>query len=264
MIRTRTECAERLSQDRTIPLSTPERADQYHRDPIVRDLEIMAKATNYRNWILSHYFGFIGKRVLEIGAGIGNYTEVLTDREVVIAIDNHEPCVDYLRDRFKGHKNIAPLKMDISSSLSLTLREYELDTAICLNVLEHIYDDIEALRTIRAILSKYGKIILLVPAFQFLYGSIDRLVGHHRRYTKNEINKKLNSAGFEVNDIFYMNSIAVLAWFVNNRILNIKEESFGQVLLYDRRVVPVLRKIEEIMRPPFGLSVVAIASKNMR
>jgi hypothetical protein len=106
-----------------------------------------------------------------------------------------------------------------------------------------------------------GRIILLVPAFQFLYGTIDRLVGHKRRYTKRSLKELLNKAGFIVEKIEFMNSLGILGWFLNNRILRRREESVSQVALYDRFFVPLIRRIEKIITPPFGLSIVAIARR---
>lgn len=230
-------------------------------DSIIRDLEIMAGAVNYRRWIYDQLSKYIGQRVVELGAGIGSFTEIFLDRELIVAVDNYWPCVEYLKSRFSKNKNIIPLKMDIANAETLSLSYYGPDTVVCINVLEHISNDTAALFNMFKILNKGGSLVLIAPAFQFLYGSIDRLVGHHRRYSKKELISKLIAAGFVIKDIFYMNSIAVFGWFLNNRILKRKEESPEQVLFYDRFVVPCLRSIERIIRPPFGLSLVAVGVK---
>jgi len=233
----------------------------YDSDAIIRDLEIMSRARNYTEWIFDKYENCIGKRVVEIGAGIGNFTGKFIDKELVIAVDNYKPCIDYIKNRFADNNNIVPFEESIDSPSILSLSRYSPDTIVCINVLEHVEDDIAALDNMFSILTEGGKLILLVPAFQFMYGTIDRLVGHYRRYSKRDIETKLVTAGFYVKSISYMNCIAPFGWFLNNRILKKQEESLSQVIFYDRFVVPWLRKVEQIFIPPFGLSLVVVGEK---
>lgn len=230
-------------------------------DPIIRDLEIMAGALKYNEWIFSQYRSHLGRRIMEVGAGIGNFTSRLVDREIIVAADNYGPCVQYLNKKFGRHKNIVPITMDISSDEMRGLKRYQLDTVICFNVLEHVQDDMTALVNMFDILQKNGKLLLLVPAFMPLFGTIDHLVGHYRRYNKTELQEKVIDAGFIVREAFYMNSLAFFGWFMNNRILKKREESQTQVKFYDWMIVPWLRRAENICHPPFGLSVVVIAEK---
>ena len=230
-------------------------------DPIINDLILMSSAENYHNWIFSQFKEHLGQRVVELGGGIGTYTELLLDREFVVVVDNYWPCVEYLRERFCRHESVLPKYMDIESHHMKLLRNYKPDSIICINVLEHVKEDFIALLYMSHILQDGGKLVLLVPAYQFLYGTIDRIVGHHRRYSKNDLKKKIFRAGLKIEDMFYMNSFAAPCWFINNRILRKKEESANQISLYDRFFVPILQKLEGIRRPPFGLSLVVIASK---
>lgn len=235
----------------------------YDSDAIIKDLEIMSRARNYAEWIFSKFRDLLGKRVVEIGAGIGNFTGKFIDKELVIAVDNYKPCIDYIKNRFADNNNIVPFEESIDSPSILSLSRYSPDTIVCINVLEHVENDIAALENMFSILTEGGKLILIVPAFQFMYGTIDRLVGHYRRYSRRDIEKKLISAGFYVKSVSYMNCIAPFAWYLNNRILKKQEESLAQVILYDRFVVPWLRKIEQIYLPPFGLSLVVVGEKSI-
>jgi SAM-dependent methyltransferase len=233
----------------------------YNSDAIIRDLEIMSGARNYAEWIFGKFKTFLGNRVVEIGAGIGTFTGKFLDKELVVAVDNYKPCIEYMKNRFADNNNIIPLEASVDSPSILGLSCYSPDTIICINVLEHVENDIEALENMFSILTEDGKLILIVPAFQFLYGTIDRLVGHHRRYSKRDIETKLITAGFYAQSISYMNCIAPFGWYLNNRILKKQEESPSQVIFYDRFVVPWLRKIEQIVIPPFGLSLVVVGEK---
>lgn len=230
-------------------------------DPIIRDLEIMAASVNYQKWIYDNIRMFLGKRLIELGAGIGNITRLLTDTDIVVAVDNSEAAVEQLRKRFSQFHSVIPLQLDIEGPELLTLTRYDADTIICINVLEHMEDDAKVLSDMASLLKPGGTLILLVPAFQFLYGSIDRIVGHRRRYNRKELSSKLHTAGFMVREIYFMNSIAVFGWFLNNRILKRQEESPVQVALFDRLVVPVIKGMERAIRPPFGLSLIAIGRR---
>ncbi len=232
-----------------------------HPDPIIHDLEIMSQSLNYRNWIFSQFSAYIGQRVVEMGAGIGTFTDLLKDREIVMPVDNYGPAVDYLRNRFKDQENVLPLKIDVSSQQLTELKQYTPDTCICNNVLEHIDDDHAALSNMFDILTPEGHLGLYIPAFQCVFGTIDELVGHKRRYDRKGLSYKLNKAGFKILELYYMNSIALPGWFLNNRVLKRNKESISQVLFFDRYIVPWLKAIENILHPPFGLGLIAICKK---
>jgi 2-polyprenyl-3-methyl-5-hydroxy-6-metoxy-1,4-benzoquinol methylase len=224
----------------------------------VSDLEVMSEAENYRNWMYRQIAPFIGQRILEVGAGIGNFTSLLLDREMVLPVDKYLPCVEHLQERLGHHLRVQPRQVDIADPLDQVLKDYRFDTVICMNVLEHIADDLSALSNMRTVLVPGGKLILLVPAFQFLYGTVDRSLEHYRRYTKRELLPKMLRTGFQVEKAFYMNFIGMAGWFVNNRLLKWREESASQIGLFDRFVAPWAERIEKLVPPPIGLSLIAV------
>ncbi len=230
-------------------------------DPIVHDLEIMAAAKNYQRWMYAQFHPYVGRRIIECGAGIGNLTHLLANRELIIAVDSYAPCLEYLTRRFQDATNIIPIHMDISSPQLLDLARYNPDTIICVNVLEHVEDDAGTLSRMFTLLPSGGRLVLLVPAFQWLYGSIDQMLGHYRRDVKGELRNKVSLAGFAIHKLFYMNCVAVPGWFLNNRVFNRTEESPAQVLVFDRFIAPWLSRVERLIRPPFGLSLIAIGEK---
>lgn len=227
----------------------------------VSDLEIMANAVNYRNWIYHQIEPFIGRKILEIGSGIGNLTELLTDRDCVVATDKYQPCVNYLNSRL-GHQLKSPaILMDIANARPAELESRQFDTILCLNVLEHIENDVHALRNMRELLEDRGRLILLVPAFPFLFGSVDRSLEHHRRYTKNDLLPRMREAGFQTERSFFMNVMGMAGWFLNNRILGRGEESAQQIQFFDKWIAPWAERMERIIPPPIGLSLIAIGRK---
>src|SRR5437763_4776870 len=228
---------------------------------MVADLEVMAAANNYRNWMYRRIAPYTGARILEVGAGIGNFTELLLDRELVVATDKFEMCVNYLQRRLGAQLKAAPMQLDLADPPTSALRPYNFDTIICMNVLEHVEDDVRALKFMHEVLVADGRAIILVPAFQFLYGTVDRAIEHHRRYTRKTLLPKMQDAGFEISTAFYMNVIGIPAWFWNNRIMRIEEENSSQIDVFDRYIAPWAERIERLVPPPFGLSLIAIGRK---
>ncbi|NUO09374.1 MAG: class I SAM-dependent methyltransferase [Candidatus Brocadia sp.] len=234
---------------------------ELHNDITISDLEIMMHAKNYRRWIINTVKPHIGNRILEVGGGIGNNVEYLLDRELIVIIDNHQKCEKYILRRF-NNSNILFFNMDITNNSAVAqLAKFNFDTILCLNVLEHIENDVVGLQNIKDVLAVNGKLILIVPAFNSLYGSIDKAVGHKRRYTKNLLVKKINSLHMEIESLRFMNFLGIFGWFLNNKILRRKKESLPQIVFYDKYLAPFAEKLEKILPPPIGLSIVGVFRK---
>ncbi len=230
-------------------------------DPVILDLQIMATATNYRRWIFDTFSSAIGQRVLEIGAGIGNFTELLLDREFVLPTDIHRPCIDVLKQRFSDRWSPPARLLDAADPCVRDLAPLRFDTVICFNVLEHVADDQAALQNMWNVLQPGGRLLLWVPALPHLFGSVDVALEHHRRYTRQSLSGEVRRAGFLIEGTHYVNFVGILGWWFNGSLLKRREESFSQIGLFDRGVVPWLRPLEAIVPPPVGLSVALIARK---
>lgn len=199
----------------------------------------------------------IGKRVLEIGSGAGNFTRFLMGRELVVATDCAANHLHTIRQRFVENKRFHIHEFDASRPPSAALKSYNLDTVICLNVLEHIEDDLSALKNMKSLLAPSGRLILLVPSIKALYGSLDIGLEHYRRYDKAELLEKMKNAGFEIEQTFFFNMWGVPGWFVNSRIL--RRKVLPKFQLYFFTLLHPLVRIERFFKTPFGLSVIAIA-----
>ncbi len=218
----------------------------------------MTRAKNYFAWQSRLVVRELGQRVVEVGCGIGNFTGLLLDRELVVALDREEACVESLRDRFPGRANLRALTCEAPSSAFRDLARFRPDSVVCVNVLEHIEDDRAALRAMAEILVPGGVIVLLVPAFDALYGPIDRNLGHYRRYRRGSLGRLADSAGLEVRKLRYLNTVGFFGWWVNARVLRRETQSDGQIAIFDRWIVPLLSAIEGAAAPPFGQSLLAV------
>jgi SAM-dependent methyltransferase len=216
-----------------------------------------ATADRYNAWLLGRVRSALGSRVLDVGSGTGNVTKLLMDRELVVGIDVVDQFVTDLARDFADRPNAHFLHHDISASTG-DLERFRFDSAVSFNVFEHIEDDQSALRNVHQILQPGGAIGLVVPAHPWLHGQFDDLIGHCRRYTTRALGRKLEAAGFSLEHLAYSNPLGALGWLVQVRLLG-KGQVDGAGL-FDR-LVPVLAALERPIRPPFGLSVVAVARK---
>ena len=222
--------------------------------------DILRQAHNYNRWLFESVEPALGRRVLDIGSGFGNVTRLLLDRELVVGIDVEPHYVEHLEAAFAAADNFEAHCCDLTSHDSDFLMEKKLDSATCLNVLEHIEDDVGFLRRIHEILLPGSGLGLLVPALQVLYGSMDRADLHFRRYGRPDLRAKLEQAGFEVEDLRFLNRLGAIGWFVNGRILRREIIPAGQLGFYEK-IIPWMRRAETLLPLPFGQSLVAIARK---
>lgn len=230
-------------------------------DYTVADQQRMSKATRYFEWQSRLSEAQLGRRVLEVGCGLGNFTQHLLDREMVVCIDIETACVERLRARFGQRPNLVVMPMDALDPAFLALDKHAVDSIACLNVLEHIEDDQLLLARMHEILPRGGRVVLIVPAFDALYGPIDVNLGHFRRYSKQSLTKTATLAGLRPKILRYMNSVGCIGWWVNARVLRKTEQSEGQIALFDSVVVPVLSRLEALVEPPFGQSIFAVLEK---
>jgi hypothetical protein len=133
-------------------------------------------------------------------------------------------------------------------------------TVVAINVLEHIEDDVAALRRLAAMVEPGGNIVLWVPAHEWLYGDFDRAVGHVRRYTAQSLATTIDEAGLGCSVSQPVNMLGALAWWVAVRRGGVSSPRPRLLRAYDTFVVPVTRALESRVTPPFGQSVLAVAS----
>ena len=210
---------------------------------------------NYLRWIADMCRPHLGNRVLEVGAGTGSITEQYANGRDLLVIDPSDWCVAALRRRFAHAENVTVRKADLDA-LSDSNREF--DSAVMINVLEHIEDDVAALRTLRRLLRPGGRIVLYVPALNGLYGAYDRKVGHFRRYAPWRMREIVREASLEPIVVRYVNALAIPAWLVYSHT-DVEANPSSKLALWDRVGVPMTRLVESRVRLPFGLNLFCVA-----
>ncbi|MGH7787986.1 MAG: glycosyltransferase [Candidatus Binatia bacterium] len=233
--------------------------DRDHPDAAYRSLRRLRDARRYNDWLWTRLAPAVGHRVLEVGSGVGSYTGYLRQHEHVVATDTDEQYLALLRTRFQHHPNIAVQHLDWQRPDLAGLRAQRFDTVLCLNVLERIEHDDDALATFATLLEPGGHLILQVPAQPALYGELDRGVGHRRRYARDELDAKLRRQGFEVEMADTFNLPGALGWYLYSRLLGRGaaprlKHRIGSLL------VPWLR-LERHLAPAHGMSLLVVARK---
>jgi SAM-dependent methyltransferase len=221
----------------------------------------MQAAPRYNRWQYDRVAPFLGRRVCEVGSGIGNMSTLFLDGgpELLVLTDTDPYYREALEQRFADKQDVVVEELTLPDyAAGNRFQKFALDTVVALNVIEHIADDVEALRCIRNMLRPRGRAVVLVPALERLFGSLDRALGHQRRYTRHSISDRMRQAGFRVERVFYFNLVGTLGWWLNARIRRVPRIPLAQLRYFDR-LVPMLR-IEDLIRLPLGQSVIAVGA----
>lgn len=228
------------------------------------NLEAISSHSNFTNWVYGEIRPFVNGDVLEVGSGIGIYSEKLIGESrggTIFLSDIDSSHLRSLKRKFRTFQNVRVVKLDLNSDSDFSRLKRKFDSIVCMNVLEHIEEDSLAMKRIRDALRNGGRLILVVPAHKFLYNIHDKKIGHFRRYTKHEVEDKARDLGFEVERIFYFNFFSIFAWYLYGNILKrikINEGAFG---IFDF-LVPLLRFLENYVLLKFtGLSLIVILKK---
>jgi len=232
--------------------------EQYAAD----DLETMQEARRYSAHLFNLFRGHVGKRVLEVGSGIGTMSRPLADAaDIVVGLEPNVNCVTRLRQAMQGHPRFSLRVCHLEECDREELASQRFDTVVCVNVLEHIENDVEALRAFKDVLVPSGRVLIFVPAVQAAYGPLDAELGHHRRYSKPTLAKAFADAGLELLTLRYTNPIGLVGWMYNAHISKSTAHSLTQVKLFETLVAPWALPLERLITPPIGLSLVAVGQR---
>ena len=225
------------------------------------DLDAMSVADRYSREIVRGFAPYLGRHVVEVGAGIGNIS-VLLLRQRLDRLDVIEPdgrLYAKLSERLRRRGEVMAHHGYLGGVAS-RITGGAVDSVVSVNVLEHVEDDVGELALMHSILRPGGHLCLWVPVVPALYSRLDRTLGHYRRYRRSELGEKLARAGFETLFLHYRDLVGMFAWFLFCRMLG-QELTQGKVGAYDRFIVPITAYAGRWIRPPIGKNLVALARK---
>ena len=224
------------------------------------ELDSLAEAKNYYAWVTRQFEPHLGPKVVEVGAGIGTFSDYLLRSPKVkelVAIEPGANTYPHLKKHFEGDRRVTTL----DGYLSDHYQGLNANAVVAVNVLEHVKDHKTFLEEALAATTQGGSLCLFVPALPGIYGTLDTVFEHYRRYTKSSLRQVIEAAGWKIERLSYMNFPGIAAWFMAGRVLRKTNIAPGDARTYDRLVVPWLSRLETIVPPPIGSNLVAIAKK---
>jgi len=233
--------------------------DLYNEQYGHRILHQLSQAHRFNRWMADMIKPWMGESVLELGAGIGTMTQRMLPRQRYVTTDIDPLHLHYLRNLYSHNRRVEVDEVDVEKPEHFKPHAGRFETVVCLNVLEHVKEDVAGMRNIFSALKPGGRACILVPRSMALYGSSDEVLEHQRRYTEEELAAKLKEAGFTIDKLFTFNRATVPAWFINGRIFKRKDFSRVQLKIFDSMVF-ILRKVDAWL-PWKGLSLIAIARR---
>jgi len=242
-------------QHMAVPSSSPEPAVLGDSALQSEQLEELTEAVNYRAWLVSLALPYLGERPLEVGSGNGDYAAEFAALGIKITASEAEPVrAKQLAERFRTTPDVAVRELVLPVS-----EKGDYTAVVAYNVLEHIPDDVAAVRGMTELIQRGGAVVLFVPAFMFAFRALDERIGHQRRYRVRDVRRVCHAAGLTIERLHYVNSLGLLAWFVGMRLLKLTPQSGPMLKIWDSFVIPLLRRVERRWHPPFGQSVFVVA-----
>ena len=214
----------------------------------------------YLSWLVRVLRPFVGDTVLEAGAGIGNISARLMSRRLLYVAGEKDPLyLHALRNRFLRTPNVSVRQLDPECPSDFQDLHQSFDTVLCVNVLEYVADPAATVMTLERTLKLGGVLIVLVPQGRGLYGSLDRAMGHKRRFQRTEVIRLVQEAGMKVEKLRSLNKISALSWWLYSRVLGTSYISKLALKLFDKTVW-IWRRIDGAL-PWRGLSLIVVARK---
>jgi len=224
-------------------------------------VEVLYKFTE---WMYFEVKPFLHGNILEIGSGMGTFSEkVIRDfhNSKIFISDADVNYVGVLKKRFNIYKDVYCMRLDATQLDDFSNIHTPINSVLALNILEHVEDDVAVLKNIYKILCSGGTFVILVPAHKFLYNAIDKAIGHRRRYSKRDVIEKILQTDFKIKKIFYFNFLSIAGWYINGTIFKSGIVSKRAASLLNL-LTPVLKFIEHrIINNSIGISLVIVLKK---
>jgi glycosyltransferase involved in cell wall biosynthesis/phospholipid N-methyltransferase len=227
-------------------------ADEYGSQTLAR----LSRAPRFNAWMADTIAPYCGQRILEIGSGVGNLTCQLLPRTSYFATDINPQYIATLRTLEPDRPYLKTAFCDVTDARSFPSPDGKFDTVICLNVVEHIRDDVGALKNIADALAESGRAIVLVPNGPRMYGTLDEVLGHERRYDPETLREVATRAGLVVEALLPFNRVGSAAWWLNGKVLRRRYFGLAQVKMLNL-LTPLFRAVDEKLPMP-PLSLIAV------
>lgn len=235
-------------------------------DPVgLHTLQVISKARKFNKWMYDEFKSFLKGEVLEIGSGIGNISQLAVDDGYNITLSDYNPAYcELLKKKFSAYRNVkAVMEIDLMhprfEDQYMGLKE-SFDSIFLLNVLEHLEDDAAALHNCNFLLKRSGHLVVLTPAYQWLYNKLDKELGHYKRYRLKEMQKLLGQESLTLLKGYYFNLTGIPGWILFGKIF--KQKSLGSEMSAFNAIVPLAKLIDKIVLKKAGLSVIVAGIKN--
>jgi 2-polyprenyl-3-methyl-5-hydroxy-6-metoxy-1,4-benzoquinol methylase len=225
---------------------------------LTHSLDLLADTYNYNHWIYSLLRPWLGSRILEVGAGIGNLTQFMLSAEQVVCVEPEAEYLHHLSCIASVHKNVTVCPCSV---FEIPDQHIEYDSIVCVNVLEHIENDYDALYAMGSRLREGGRILLYVPAVQWAYGAMDEGLGHWRRYNRRMVRRLCKELQYSIIKMHYVNLIGLFGWWWYGRARRLTLIDPQKARFMDR-LVPYLSATERILPIPAGQSLYAVLERN--
>jgi 2-polyprenyl-3-methyl-5-hydroxy-6-metoxy-1,4-benzoquinol methylase len=221
-----------------------------------RELAVFGHAQNWKRYWARYVKRHLGKRVLEVGAGIGSNTPFLIEQTSEwICLEPDPKFASILVERQRAGPSARAQK--ISGLITDLLRVPDFDSIIYIDVLEHIKDDAVELAEAAARLRPNGTLIVLGPANSWLFSNFDTAIGHYRRYSSPDM-RAITPSELELIGLRHLDSVGTLASLANKLFLNFDTPTLLQILVWDRLMIPISRILDPLLAYKFGRSIMAI------
>lgn len=223
-----------------------------------KELEAMSSAVNYHRWIIDEFEPYLGGDVAEVGAGIGTMSQLILAKGIrrLHAFEPSSNMFPRLAEGLRGEARAVA----VNEFFGAKHAGRGFDSILYINVLEHVEDDRAELAYAWQALRPGGRLLVFVPALQWLYSDFDKQVGHFRRYERDALAADARSAGFAIEKSRYFDAAGVIPWYIHFVMLR-RPMGGGGVSLYDKVAVPASRFIESIVPPPIGKNILLVARK---
>ena len=228
------------------------------------ELELFSQASNWKIYYSNLIQNYIGKRVLEVGAGIGGTTSFLCKGKLSawICLEPDPILANQIQTSIiRGH---LPENCEVRIGTLADLSPNEtFNTIIYIDVLEHIKDEATEVTLAVKHLEYGGTLVVLAPAHQWLFTPFDKAIGHYRRYNKSTL-AAIIPENLKCIKLNYLDSVGLIATLGNRFILRSKMPTKKQIMLWDKLMIPVSKIIDPLIRYLLGKSILGIWQKHQK